>query len=97
MEVSGQLHAKLYLQGRNHGIHQTEGWVSPRASLNAMVKRKIPSPYQELNLGQPAYSLVIIRTELSWLLLMFIFLALHLGYCHMSVHGVTEEETYSFR
>jgi len=43
MEVSGQ----LYLQGKSpwHPL----GWVGPRAILNAVVKRKVPSPRRVWN------------------------------------------------
>jgi hypothetical protein len=45
MEVSGQLHA--------HGTHWIGGWVDPRAVLDAVVKRKIPSPRRESNPRTP--------------------------------------------
>jgi hypothetical protein len=38
---------------RAHGIYRIEGWVGPRAVLNAVVKRKIPSPLQESNPRTP--------------------------------------------
>jgi hypothetical protein len=40
----------------------TGDWVDHRCSLDVVVKRKIPNPCSESN------SLVIIPTELSWLL-----------------------------
>jgi hypothetical protein len=43
------------------------GWVGPRASLNAVEKRKISSPYRESNLGRPGRSIVSTFTELPWL------------------------------
>jgi len=51
MEVSGQLHdpAALLPRERAPCTHWIGGWVGPRAVLDAMVKRKIPSPHQELN------------------------------------------------
>jgi hypothetical protein len=48
MEVSGQLHP----QGAP-GTHWIGGWVGPRATLDAVVKRKIPSPCQESNPKTP--------------------------------------------
>jgi len=42
--------------------------VGPRAGLDSVAKRKIPSPRRELNIGRPA-RLVIILTELPRLLL----------------------------
>jgi hypothetical protein len=39
----------LYPQGRAPGTHWIGGWVSPRAVLDAVVKRKIPSPRRESN------------------------------------------------
>jgi hypothetical protein len=45
MEVSGQLHAPVALPPRERalGTHWIGGWVGPRAVLDAVVKRKIPS------------------------------------------------------
>jgi hypothetical protein len=37
----------LYPRERYAGTHWTGGWVSPRAVLDAVVKRKIPRPRQE--------------------------------------------------
>jgi hypothetical protein len=47
------------------GIHWIGGWVGPRAGLDAVMKRKIPSTYRESNL--PIIELVAPRhvTELS--------------------------------
>jgi hypothetical protein len=49
MEVSGQLHAPAALPPRERapGTHWIGGWVGPRAVLDAVVKRKIPSPGRE--------------------------------------------------
>jgi hypothetical protein len=49
---------------RAHGTH----WVNPRASLDAVAKRKNPSPYRESSPGRPASSLVTKLTELTQLL-----------------------------
>jgi hypothetical protein len=51
MEVSGQLHAPGCLTPREKvpGTHWIGGWAGPRAVLDAVVKRKIPSPCQESN------------------------------------------------
>jgi hypothetical protein len=35
------------------GTHWTGGWVGPRAVLDAVVKRKIPSPHRESNPRTP--------------------------------------------
>jgi hypothetical protein len=37
----------------------------PRASLDVVVRRKIPSPCQEIHLSQPAHSTVTVLTELQ--------------------------------
>jgi hypothetical protein len=50
MEVSGQLHAPASLTLR---IHWIGGSVGPRAVLDAVVKRKIPSPRRESNPRTP--------------------------------------------
>jgi hypothetical protein len=51
MEVSGQLHAPAALPSGKElmaplGIG---GWMGPKAGLDAVVKRKIPSPYRNSN------------------------------------------------
>jgi hypothetical protein len=55
MEVSGQLHApgRFTLRERTPSTHWIGGWVGPRAVLDAVVKRKIPSPRQESNPRTP--------------------------------------------
>jgi hypothetical protein len=40
-------------RGRAPGNHWVGGWVSPKAGLDAVVKRKIPSPRQESNPRTP--------------------------------------------
>jgi hypothetical protein len=37
----------LYSQGRATGTHWIGGWVGSRVVLDAVVKRKIPSPHRE--------------------------------------------------
>jgi len=46
MEVSDQIHAPAALSPGKGPLrtHWIGGWVGPRAGLDAMVKRKIPSP-----------------------------------------------------
>jgi hypothetical protein len=45
-----------------------EGWVGPRAILDAVVKRKIPSPHWESNPRTLIIQLVAhCYTDLSWL------------------------------
>jgi hypothetical protein len=55
MEVSGQLHAPAALppRERNPGTHWIGGWVGTRAVLDAVVKRKIPSPRRKSNPRSP--------------------------------------------
>jgi hypothetical protein len=55
MEVSGQLHAPAALppKERAPGTHWIGGWVCLRAVLDAVVKRKIPSPRRESNPKTP--------------------------------------------
>jgi hypothetical protein len=49
MEVSGQLHvpAALPPRERDPGTHWIGERVGPRAALDAVVKRKIPSPRRD--------------------------------------------------
>jgi hypothetical protein len=43
------------------GTHFIEGWVDPTACLDAVTRRKFPSPCRESNPGRPAHSLGIIQ------------------------------------
>jgi hypothetical protein len=51
MEVSGQLHSPAALPPRERAprTNWIGGWVGLRAVLDAVVKRKIPSPSRESN------------------------------------------------
>jgi hypothetical protein len=40
---------------RAPGTHWIGGWVGPRAVLDAMVKRKVPSPCRESNPRTPIF------------------------------------------
>jgi hypothetical protein len=40
----------LHPQGRTPRTHWLGGWVGPRAGLDAVMKREIPSPYRDSNL-----------------------------------------------
>jgi hypothetical protein len=55
MEVSGQFHAPTILPPRERvsGTHWIGGWAGPRAVLDAVVKRRIPSPRRESNPTTP--------------------------------------------
>jgi hypothetical protein len=55
MEVSGQLHTPAALPPRERApdTHLIGGWVGSRAVLDAVVKRKIPSPRPESNPRTP--------------------------------------------
>jgi hypothetical protein len=67
MEVSDQLHAPAALPRRERApsTHWIGGWVGPRAVLDAVVKRKIPSSRRESNSRTPSIQPVA-QTELSW-------------------------------
>jgi hypothetical protein len=41
------------LREKAHGTHWIGGWVDPRSVLDAVVKRKIPSPRRELKHRTP--------------------------------------------
>jgi hypothetical protein len=43
---------------RDPGTHWIGGWVGPRAILDMVVKRKIPSPRQESNPRTPIVQLI---------------------------------------
>jgi hypothetical protein len=55
MEVSGQLHAPAALPPGKEAPSTpwTGGWVGPRAVLDVVVKRKIPSPRRKSNPRTP--------------------------------------------
>jgi hypothetical protein len=55
MAVSGQLHAPAALPPRERApvTHWIGNWVGPRAVLDAVVKRKIPSSRREWNPRTP--------------------------------------------
>jgi hypothetical protein len=47
------------------GTNWIGSWVRPRVGLNAVARRKSPSPCRESNPGRPARSLVTILTEVA--------------------------------
>jgi hypothetical protein len=61
--VSGQLHAPAALPPRKSppSTHWIGDWVGPRTILDAVVKRKIPSPRWESNPGTPIVQFVAQR------------------------------------
>jgi hypothetical protein len=61
MEVSGQLDGRFTPRERGPGTHWIGGWVGSRAVLDAVVKRKIPSPRWESNPRTPIVQLVAQR------------------------------------
>jgi hypothetical protein len=67
MQVSGQLHAPAALpQRKAPDTHSIRGWVGPRAVLDAVVKRKVPSPRQESNSRTP-----IVQTKILLVISLF--------------------------
>jgi hypothetical protein len=67
MEMSGQLHAPLiYSEERAPSTHWIGGCVGPRAGLDAVMKKKIPSPAENRTLEPQSSS--AIPTELSRIL-----------------------------
>jgi len=73
MEVNGHHDAQTALPTHPspreiaHGTHWIGGWVGHRASLDTVVKRKIPCLCRESNSSRPAHSLVTTLTELQGL------------------------------
>jgi hypothetical protein len=64
MEVSVQLHAPATLpREKAPGTHCIGGWVGPRAGLDAVSNRKIPSPRQESNPNHPIVQPVVRSTK----------------------------------
>jgi hypothetical protein len=55
MEVSGQLHSPAASPSgeKKTNTHWIGGWMGPRAGLDAVVKRKIPSLRRESNPDHP--------------------------------------------
>jgi hypothetical protein len=60
MEVSGQLFAPVALPPgeRAHGTNLVGGWVGSRVDLDAVAKRKFPSPCWESKVGRATRSLM---------------------------------------
>jgi len=58
MEVSGQLHVLDALPQERAPPYPLYivGWVSTRAGLDAVVRRKIPIPFSETNPGRPYHT-----------------------------------------
>jgi hypothetical protein len=52
-EWSASRHGRFTPRERATGTHWIGGWVGPRAVLDAVMKRKIPSPRQESNPRTP--------------------------------------------
>jgi hypothetical protein len=51
-EWSASRPGRFTARERAPGTHWIGGWVGPRAVLDAVMKRKIPSPHWELNPSQ---------------------------------------------
>jgi hypothetical protein len=74
MEVSDQLHAPAALPPRERAAdtHWIGGWVGPRAVLDPVVKRKIPSPRRESNPKTPiGYHVCFLFWNSTYILLGF--------------------------
>jgi hypothetical protein len=70
MEVSGQLHTTAALPPRERapGTHWIGGWVVPRAVLDAVVNRKIPSSRRESNPRTQRYSVKDFNVSFNFLI-----------------------------
>jgi hypothetical protein len=73
MEANGQLHAPAALPPwKDPPVPNGWGWVGPKAVLDAVIKRKIPSPRRESNPKTPTVQPVVSRytdwaiTTLYW-------------------------------
>jgi hypothetical protein len=58
----------LYPQGKSPWYPLDRRWVGPRAVLDTVVKRKIPSPHRESKTRTTIVQPIATLTELSWLL-----------------------------
>jgi hypothetical protein len=66
MEVIDQHHTLAALfPGNNPSMHCIGGWVDPTASLDILVKQKLPSPASIQITDHPTFSLVSILITLS--------------------------------
>jgi hypothetical protein len=65
MKASVQFHAPAALppfpRKSAPGTRWIGGWVGPRAGLDMMSKRKIPSPHRDSNLDNPIFQPVVSR------------------------------------
>jgi hypothetical protein len=82
--VSGQLHAPAALPPKKRalGTHWIGGWVGPRVILEAVVKRKIPSPRREPN---PIIIIIIIVV-----VVVVVVVVVHCSYSVLEVNYVTD-------
>jgi hypothetical protein len=67
MYLETELHT--HLNEPSLSTHSVGGWVGPRAKLGISENRKIPDPARKLTIDCPTHNLVVIPTELSWLLI----------------------------
>jgi hypothetical protein len=76
MEVSGQFYAPATLLPREGapGTHWIGGWVDPRAGLDAVAKRKIPSPCRGSNPDRPIHSLITTTTTTTTIIIIIIII-----------------------
>jgi hypothetical protein len=92
MKVNGQLHAPatLPLGKRVSVTHWIEGWVGPRAGLDAMKKRQIlPLPGSETRTSSPQP--IAIPTEQPWLLVELLLPKKNLPtYLSISIHPTNQ-------
>jgi hypothetical protein len=63
-ELSASRPGHFTLRERAPGTHCTEGWVGPRAGMDAMVKRKNPCPCRDSKRDHPFRSLVALLMEI---------------------------------
>jgi hypothetical protein len=91
---------QLYPRERAPGTHWIGGWVGPRAVLDAVVKRKIPSPRQESNstapIFQPVAQLAFSQKTSIWIFKAVKASMLHILQVHNLVYALNIFTLYAF-
>jgi hypothetical protein len=90
-EWSASCPSPLTPRERALGTHWIGGWVGPRASLDMVLKRKIPKPHQDLN---PAHPSNITAFTNSWALTLYSCRNKRAGFRH--INGETQIQTSKF-
>jgi hypothetical protein len=105
--LSGQRHASRFTPGeRTPGTHWIEGWVGPRAGMDAGARRKILCPCSGSNLDRPIVQPVVTLCCLSYrgssiyiyiCIYIYIYISMTRKYVHLRhLKGFSVNTFYTF-